>query len=552
MSTPPGGGTAAAGRTPLAGRPAARPRLLVADRIVTPEPRDRPARALLVRGCRIAWVGDDPGRAPPHAERVDLDGCVLGPAFVDAHVHLTPTGLALRGLDLSAAGSAGEVLRAVERHAARRPGPVVWGHGLDPHGFPDGLPAPGALSRASGGRPTVLSRVDGHACLADRRALTAAPLGCADGVERDGAGAVTGLLRGEANRVARRWILRAVPEAELSAARQAAAAHAASRGIACVHEMGGPDLMGAADLDGWRTGDWPVEVIAWWGGLDPAFAIQRGLRRIGGDLFLDGSLGSHTAALTSPYRDRPDTTGWLEHDDDTLVRLFGDATRAGLQVGVHAIGDAAIRQAVRCWERVVAEGPAPRGRRVRRLRHRVEHAEVLPPGLADRFAALGLVASVQPAFEAMWGARDGMYATRLGRRAAWTNPYRGLADRGVTLAFGSDSNVTPMDPWGAIHAAEYREHGEHALDRPEAVAAATVGGRRAARQEREVGVLAAGMRADLAAWEGDPFRAADPRGARCVLTVHRGRRTYGAGPLSPWSDGRTIGHRQRVRGRRCP
>lgn len=551
MSTPPSVGTAA-GRAPLAGRPATGARLLVADRIVTLAPEHRRARALVVQGGRISWVGDDPEQAPPHTERVDLDGCVLGPAFVDAHVHLTPTGLALRGLDLSAADSGAEVLLALEHHTARRPGRVVWGHGLDPHGLPDDLPAPAQLSRASGGRPTVLSRVDGHSCLVDRGTLGSAPLARAEGVERDGAGAVTGVLRGEANRIARRWILGALSEAERSAARHAAAAHAASRGIATVHEMGGPELMGAADLDAWRSGDWPVEVIAWWGGRDLGFVTRRGLGRIGGDLFLDGSLGSHTAALTHPYHDRPDTTGRLEHRDDTLVRLFAEATRAGIQVAVHAIGDAAIHQAVRCWERVVAEAPESLGSRVRRLRHRIEHAEVLPPALYDRFAALGLVASVQPAFEAVWGGSDGMYATRLGRRAVWTNPYRALTDRGVTLAFGSDSNVTPMDPWGAVHAAEQREHEQHDLDRHEAVSAATLGGRHAAHQEREVGGLVAGMRADLAAWEGDPFRAADPRGATCVLTVSRGRRTYGAGPPSPWSDGSTMQHGRRVRGRRCP
>jgi hypothetical protein len=130
-----------------------------------------------------------------------------------------------------------------------------------------------------------------------------------------------------------------------------------------------------------------------------------------------------------------------------------------------------------------------------------------------------------------------MYEQRLGvERASQTNPFRALADRGVGLAFGSDSNVTPMDPWAGIHAAEQRHHPEHAMTRLECVSASTLGGRYAARQDRFVGPVRAGMRADLSAWEGDPFAADDPRGAKCVLTLLRGRRTYGSVPLPHWDE----------------
>lgn len=509
----------------------------MADRIVTLGRGRRRARALLLRGSRVVWVGDDPEQAPPHGDRLDLVGCVIGPAFVDAHVHLTPTGLALRGLDLSEVRSGQELLRAVETYAAQHTGRVVWGHGFDPHGFPDDLPDPDALTTVTAGRPTFLSRVDGHSSLVDRRTLTMAPLARAGGVERTPGGEATGVLRREANRIARRWSVGAMSHDELAAAREAVAGHAAGLGIASVHEMGGPDLMGVGDFEAWRTGEWPVEVVAYWGAADLGFVAERSLDRVGGDILLDGSLGSHTAALTEPYTDRPGTRGHLEYDDATLRELFRDATRAGIQVAVHAIGDAAIRQAVRCW-RSVADGlPDHLRGAVRRLRHRLEHVEVVPPDLYDPIAELGLVASVQPVFEETWGGPGGMYETRLGERARWTNPYRALADRGVGLAFGSDSNVTPMDPWGGVHAAQHRHREEHAMTRLEAVSASTLGGRFAARQDRWAGVIRAGMRADLAAWEDDPFHADDPRGACCVLTVLRGRVTHGTAPLPHWRDG---------------
>lgn len=320
---------------------------------------------------------------------------------------------------------------------------------------------------------------------------------------------------------------------ELAEARTAAVHHAASLGIGTVHEMGGPDMMGLADFDAWLEGSWPIEVIAYWSELDVDVPLSRGLRHVGGDVFLDGSLGSHTAALTEPYHDRPATSGHLEYDDDTLIGWFLEAASAGVQVGVHAVGDAALLQVVRCW-RAVDAMLEERGvsNAVRRGRHRIEHADVLPRSVYDDIAELGLVISTQPAYEGRWGGPGGMYEARLGsERAAMTNPYRALADRGIAIAFGSDANVTPMDPWGTIALAETRWREEHRVSRLEAVSMSTLGGRHAARQDRLVGVVRAGMRADLAAFEGDPYAAQDPRGARCVLTIVHGRVAWGSAPL---------------------
>ncbi|MFA9445251.1 amidohydrolase [Egicoccus sp. AB-alg6-2] len=514
--------------------------LLVADRVITLGHARQAARAVLVRGSRVVWVGDDPRQAPPHEHRLDLDGGVVGPAFVDAHVHLTPTGLGLTGLDLSGARSGEELLHAVGSYASQHTGRVLWGHGFDPHTYPDRLPDPDQLAEASAGAALFLSRVDGHASLVDRNTLASAPLARAEGVERDADGVPTGLLRREANHIVRRWSVGAMAAEELDAARRAAVLHAAALGVASVHEMGGPDVMGLDDFDAWVTGDWPIEVLPYWGGLDLEIPVARDLRQAGGDLFLDGSLGSHTAALCAPYADRPATSGHLELDDGTLTDWFEDATRAGLQTGVHAIGDAAIRQVVRCWRAVADRLDGGGTDEIRRLRHRLEHGEVLPPDLFDDLAELGLVVSAQPMFEHRWGGSEGMYASRLGpERAAWSNPYRALADRGIGLAFGSDTNVTTMNPWGSVWAAEHRHHPEHEVTRLEAVSMSTLGGRHAARQERWVGVVRAGMRADLAAFEGDPYAADDPRDARCILTVVNGRVAHGDAPL-PVAPGREV------------
>lgn len=501
--------------------------LLTADRIVTLGHGRYQARAILVRGSRVLWVGDDPDLAPPHARRVDLDGCVVGPAFVDSHVHLTPTGISQLGLDLSSVRSPEDLLRAVRLHAEQHTGRVIWGHGWDDHDWIGPLPTPQELHEAAGGRPATLARIDGHSCLVDTSTLQSAPLARSGGIERDADGVATGVLRRDANKVARRWAVGAMSDEDLDRARDEAVRVAVSRGVGTVHEMGGPDAMGVDDFDAWHEGDWPLEVIPYWGDLDLPFVLERDLRHVGGDIWLDGSLGSHTAALTDPYEDHP-TSGSLEFDDTTLVELFTEATHAGVQVAVHAIGDAAIDQAIRCWATVLASLPDHLADAVRRLRHRIEHAEVLRIDQVERIVDLGLVVSAQPVFETLWGQPDGLYERRLGRtRASLTNPYRALADRGVPLAFGSDANVTPIDPWEMVFAAEHRSRGQHEITRLEAVSASTLGGRHAARQERWVGVLRAGMRADLCAWEGDPFGAEDPRGATCALTMVRGRVAHG-------------------------
>lgn len=524
--------TTVRGRAPQ--RAPARGTLLVADRVLTLGHGRVDARAVLVRGSRVVWVGDDPEQAPPHQQRHVLDGAVLGPAFVDAHAHLTPLGLSQVTLDLSEARSGADLLDTVATYAAQHTGRVIWGHGFDPHTYPDELPTPEQLSEVTPGRGVYLSRVDGHASLVDHDTISAAPLARANGIERDSSGRATGLLKREANHIVRRWAIGAMDPRELADARRAAARYAASVGVGSVHEMAGPDLMGRDDLDAWVQGEWPIEVIPYWGDLDLSVPVELDLRQAGGDLFLDGSLGSHTAALCEPYADRPSLRGDLEFDDGELTDWFVEATTLGLQVGVHAIGDAALRQAVRCLQAAEAALPEHLGDAVVRRRHRLEHAEIMPPDLLDDIAELGLVVSAQPAFETLWGGGDGMYEARLGpARARRTNAFRALADRGIGLAFGSDANVAPMDPWATIHAAERRRYPEHAVSRLEAVSMSTLGGRHAARQDRYAGVVRAGMRADLVAFEGDPYAADDPRGATCVLTVVQGRVAHGEAPLPP-------------------
>ncbi len=289
--------------------------------------------------------------------------------------------------------------------------------------------------------------------------------------------------------------------------------HAASLGIACVHEMAGPAISSADDLSSLlalAAAEPLPEVIGYWGelyGIDAA----RDLGAVGaaGDLFCDGSLGSHTAALHQPYADRPETAGSLRFETAELAEHVVRCTEAGLQAGFHAIGDAAVDQVLDALDVASERLGRPAG-----AGHRIEHAEfVRDPA---RLAASGLLASMQPMFDAAWGGAHGMYAARLGaERAAQLNRFASLAAAGVPLAFGSDAPVTPLGPWAAVRAAAYPHEPTAAISPRAAFTAHTRAGWRAAGRVGE-GVLAAGAAATFAVWTaGDlGIDAPDERVAR--------------------------------------
>jgi hypothetical protein len=342
------------------------------------------------------------------------------------------------------------------------------------------------------------------------------------------------VVRDDANHRARRHALGQLPKATLVAAQDQALALAARRGVVCVHEMGGPDVSSRRDFElllG-RLDALPLQVVCYWGAFDLEYVVDRKLSQVGGDLFLDGSLGSHSAALSTPYDDRPETRGSLYHDDAELTDLYVRATMAGIQVGVHAIGDRAIGQALRCARRAVrAVGHAP----FAACRHRIEHVELLGSDGADRMAELGLAAGVQPAFDAAWGRPDGMYEHRLGsRRAKSMNPFADLWRRGVPMGGSSDSSVTPLNPWHGVAAAVHHHRASQRLGLPVALELFTLGGRVLARQERTTGRIQAGQRADLTAFPGDVL-AVDPSKLEqvdAVFTMVGGRLAHGPEELA--------------------
>ncbi|MFJ8505181.1 amidohydrolase [Streptomyces avermitilis] len=500
-------------------------------------PADPFATAMVVERGQVAWVGSE-GAADAFSagvdEVVDLEGALVTPAFTDAHVHTTSTGLALTGLDLSGAPSREAALALVRDFAAARPDDrVLLGHGWDADRWSGGRPPTRAeLDEATGGRPLYLSRIDVHSAVVSTALLDLVP-----GITGR-AGYLDGPLTRDAHHAVRGAALGAVTPAQRTEAQRAALAHAVSLGIGSVHECAGPEISSEDDFTGLlrlaaeEMGPRVVGYWAEWGeeGIDRARAL--GAVGAAGDLFVDGALGSHTACLHQPYSDA-EHTGTAYLDDDAVAAHVIACTEAGLQAGFHAIGDAAVTSVV---EGVRAAAEKVGLARVRAARHRVEHAEMLTPETIAAFAELGLTASVQPAFDALWGGADGMYAQRLGaERARTLNPFAALLRAGVPLAFGSDSPVTPFDPWGTVRAAAFHRTPEHRVSVRAAFTAHTRGGWRAVGRD-DAGVLVPGAPADYAVWRTEELvvQAPDDRVARWSTDPRSG--TPGLPDLTPGGD----------------
>ena len=527
--------------------------LLLNGRVHSPSHPD--ATALAVRDGVVAWLGsDDIGRAQfPGARTVDLDGCFVAPAFVDSHIHLTATGLLRTGLDLSSATSRRHCLQLLADYVARHPGQPVWGHGWDDTAWP-GEPAPSTaeIDAVVGTAPAYLARVDVHSAVASS-ALRDLVVGLAAVAGFD----PQGPLSADAHHLVRAEARRLLTWRQRDDARRAALDAAAAAGIVAVHECAGPQIGGAEDWQEVRGTEHGVEVVGYWGEAvstaDQARALidATGAAGLAGDLFVDGALGSHTAWLCRPYADARDRTGNCYLNPTVIAEHLSACTEAGVTAGFHVIGDAAAAAVVDALEAVVERFGAPA---VARCGHRLEHLEMVSEEQAAKLGAWGIVASMQPNFDALWGGADGMYARRLGvDRAARLNPFALLASAGVPLAFGSDAPVTALDPWATVRAAGHHHTPGSAISMRAAFAAATRGAWRAGGvRDGITGTLVPGAPASYAVWEtlnldvaapadGVARWSTDPRSRvpalprldpsdplpRCRQTVHRGVVLYG-------------------------
>lgn len=493
---------------------------------------------------------------------VDLGGATVLPGFVDAHSHLAWTGMAAGLVDLSAMRTRDAVLDAVRRAADAVPGDG-W---VDLAGY-DQRPLGAHLTRddleaAAPGRRLYVRHTSGHACLVSDAVLATVTddefAAHAPGVVRDASGRPTGLLEEGAMAIAR---ARRLPYTldEIVAAVERAGRECLAQGITTVAEAGiVTDLAGSSpvELAAYQVAREqrrlpvrvqtmvPAAMLRPSGAADEdgiARAVDLGLRTGLGDdrlsigalkLWLDGGMMARTAALTAPYL-TPDGSdggsGQLAFGDDELAALILDAHRAGWQLAIHAIGDAAVDQAIAVVTAAQAAHPRPDAR------HRVEHCGLVRPEQLPRLAAAGLTAVVQPTFLHAFGDD---YSTIMGpERSGWMYRGRSFLDHGVRVAGSSDRPVADGAPLRAIQFMVERTSSggapvgpDEAFTVDEALAAYTTGSAYACRVDDVAGSLAAGKQADLVVLGADP-RAVEPSAIAdvpVVATVLGGEVVHGA------------------------
>ncbi len=515
-------------------------------RVWTGSERRRWAGAVAVASDRISAIGSSAEvmkLAGPATRIIDARGVMVLPGFIDSHMHLIPSSLRLSSVQLRDAASPQELVRRLEAFAGTVPtGQWITGGDWDHYRWGGELPTREWIDTATPAHPVFITRHDGHMGLANSLALRAAGVDASTEepyggvIVRDGSGSPTGVLKDEAIRL----VLDRVPPPsldEMATAVGRGCRYLAKRGVTSVHHMGSwadVEVLRAARESGvLRTRTYAAVPMNSQERLRDEIAAKGAgddwLRLGAVKAFMDGSLGSHTAAFLEPYSDTPPDRGLFVMEPEELREQTAAALAHGLQPVVHAIGDRAVRTVLDIFS-----ATSPRAAPVARP-FRIEHAQHVNPVDVPRFAQLGVIASMQPYHLA----DDGRWAEEVigAERVPQSFPIGSLMRAGATVAFGSDWYVAPPEPLQAIHAAVTREtldglhpEGWTASERislEEALLAHTVHGALAEGATSTKGTLERGRLADLVMVDRDLTSAPSQAGeARVVLTMVGGEIVY--------------------------
>jgi hypothetical protein len=500
--------------------------VIVNARVWTGDARRPWADAVAIEGDRIRAVGTSAEimKLAAGARVIDAKGAMVTPGFSDTHTHFIDGGFRLASVQLRDARTPAEFVARIRAFAATQPaGTWIIGGDWDHQNWGGELPTRAWIDSVTPDHPVFVTRLDGHMSLANGLALSAARVTRATTdvsggeIVREASGEPTGLLKDNAADL----VFAVIPEpsaAQNDGALDAAMRYVASNGVTAIHNMGSwsdiatferahaagrlrTRIYAAVPLSTWQR---LVEYVRSHGGTGDGWFHYGALKG-----FVDGSLGSHTAAMLEPFTDAPNDRGFYVSSNEDRYAAIKAADAAGMQLFIHAIGDRAIREQLDIFERVAREN-GPRDRR-----WRIEHAQHIAPSDITRFAPLGVIASMQP-YHAIDDGRSA--AKRLGPRVVNSYVFRSLLDAGAHLTFGSDWTVAPIDPLLGIYAAVTRRTldgknpggwlPEQKISVDQALRAYTASNAYAVFADSTRGRLRIGYRADLVLLDHDLFTIA--------------------------------------------
>ena len=484
----------------------------------------------------------------PHSQVIDLHGHFVMPGFNDAHTHLASAGFEKLNVNLVGARSLDEMQQRIAARAkTAAPGEWVVGEGWD-HTLwsSQKLPTRQDIDLVTGDHPAIFSRVDGHIAVANTAALKAAGITAETAdphggkIDRDGQGDATGILRETAQGAVRSRIPRPTPE-QRRRGLELALLDAAEWGITSAQDNSEWDdflIYEQMEKEGkltlriaeWLPFDPPVEELRQKRDHHPAGDPMLHTTMLKG--FMDGSLGSHTAAMLAPFTDDPQNSGLPRYEQDALNQKAAERAQAGFQMGFHAIGDRGARMALEAFAYAEEHNRAAS----RDFRYRIEHAQVVSPEEFQQFKTLNVIASMQPNHlltDMNWA------EAHIGEeRAKHSYAWKEFLDDGVVLAFGTDYPVEPITPFRGLYAAVTRKNEagtkqyfpDQKITIQQAIAAYTTGSAFAQFEEKSKGTLATGMLADFVVLDRDITKVDPPviLKTRVLRTVVGGKTVYEA------------------------
>jgi len=484
--------------------------ILINGHVRTLTPVGRQHQALALLDGRIAALGSSRGisaLATAKTRVLDLGGRTVLPGFIDSHMHAMLTGLSLRSARLETAVSVADVCHRLQAQAdSAEEGQWVFGTLCLPISLAEGrFPTMQELDQVVPHNPALVINATFHSAACNSAAWKIiGPDLSAHGIEKDSSGRPTGsLLSDDTVFPAVRTALGSLSDDDMQAMYRAVGAHAASRGITTLHCLDGQFVEADRDVDVLlRFGpELPVHTVVMFQTTDVQKVVDMGLPRIGGCLTIDGAGFERTALMYDPYPDDPTNCGDLYIPEEKVRSFVLEAHRAGLQIGMHALGDRAIDILVGAYAEAMKDTPRDD------CRHRVEHFCFPTPWAIEQAGELGLSLTMQPSFSWLWDQQPGSYYDALfgSERAIGSEPFGRLRDLGIMVGGGSDSPVTEVFPLLGVHSLVNNPRPERRVGVDYALRMFTINNAWIAFEEQDKGTLEVGKLADLVVLDRDPY-----------------------------------------------